>query len=498
MTQLNEVTQETPPEQLPFSAEEWEQTPKAVQEFVLSLVVRVQELESEVAVLRERVNRNSRNSSQPPSSDGPEAPRKPPRQRAKSGRKRGGQPGHKGRRRKLVPVEQVKESHDVKPEACRRCGYALEGEDQEPYRHQVTEIPPVVAEVTEYRLHTLTCPKCGHKTRAELSKGVPQGAFGPRLQAMVSLLSGRYHLSKRETADVMADFFQADVSLGSVPALEQRTSEAISKPVEEAREYVKTQSVVHMDETGWREANQKAWLWVAATTLVTVFLIRRSRGGKVAREMLDQVFEGLVVSDRWSAYNWLLTLLRQLCWAHLLRDFQAFVDRGGESQRIGQAILGQADLMFEWWHKIRDGTMSRDTFQKKMRAVQHEVGELLRQGTACDHSKTAGTCRDILKREDALWTFVRVEGVEPTNNLAERQVRPGVLWRKTSFGTQSTAGSRFAERIMTVVATLKQQQRNVLDYLTDACDAANWGRKTLSLLPDAAAACGWSPGAATP
>ena len=130
--------------------------------------------------------------------------------------------------------------------------------------------------------------------------------------------------------------------------------------------------------------------------------------------------------------------------------------------------------------------MSRDTFQEKMQAVQHEVGELLRQGTACDHSKTAGTCRDILKREDALWTFVRVEGVEPTNNLAERQVRPGVLWRKTSFGTQSTAGSRFAERIMTVVATLKQQQRNVLDYLTDACDAANWGRKTLSLLPDTA------------
>ena len=485
MSQSNEAI----PELMPFSAEEWEQTPKAVQEFVLSLVVRVQELESEVAVLRERVNRNSGNSSQPPSSDGPEAPRKP-RRRAKSGRKRGGQPGHKGTRRKLVPAEQVKESHDVKPEACRRCGQALEGQDPEPYRHQVTEIPPVVAEVTEYRLHTLTCPGCGDKTCAELPAGVPQGAFGPRLQAMVSLLSGRYHLSKRETADVMADFFQADVSLGSVPALEHRTSEAIREPVEEAREHVKTESVVHMDETGWREANQKAWLWVAATTLVTVFLIRPSRGGKVAWEMLGQAFAGFVVSDRWSAYNWLLTLWRQLCWAHLLRDFQAFVDRGDESQCLGRAILTQADLMFEWWHKVRDGTMSRVTFQEKMQAVEHQVGQLLRQGTACDHSKTAGTCRDILKREDALWTFVHVEGVEPTNNLAERQVRPGVLWRRTSFGTQSEAGSRFAERIMTVVATLKQQQRNVLDYLTEACDAANWGRKAPSLLPDTAAACG--------
>lgn len=482
MSPLSGVTQETLSEQMPFSDEEWAQTPKAVQEFVLSLIVRVQALEAEVAALREQINGNSHNSSKPPSSDGPEVPPKP-RRRSKSGRKRGGQPGHKGTTRKLVPIEQVKESYNIKPDACCRCGHVLVGEDPEPYRHQVTEIPPVVAEVTEYRVHTLTCSGCGAETRAKLPAGVPQGAFGPRLQSMVSLLSGRYHLSKRDTVDIMTDFFQAGVSLGSVPALEQRTSEVVRVPVDEAREYVKTQPVVHMDETGWREANQKAWLWVAATTLVTVFLIRRSRGGKVAREMLDEAFKGIVVSDRWSAYNWLFTVLRQLCWAHLLRDFQAFVDRGGESQPIGDAILAQADLMFQWWHEVQNGIMSRVTFQEKMQTVQRKVGELLRQGTACNHSKTAGTCRDILKREEALWTFVRVEGVEPTNNLGERQVRPGVLWRKNSFGTQSEAGSRFAERIMTVVATLKQQHRNVLDYLTEACDAANWGKQAPSLLP---------------
>jgi transposase len=469
-------------DQMPFSAEEWAQTPRAVQEVVVSLIAHVQALEAEIATLRERANCNSRNSSRPPSSDGPEVSRKP-RQRAKNGRKRGGQKGHKGTTRRLVPVEQVKEVHDVKPDVCRRCGHELVGRDPEPYRHQVTEIPPVVAEVTEYRLHTLTCPECGTETRAELPAGVPQGAFGPRLQAMVSLLSGRYHLSKRDTTEVMADFFRADLSLGSVPALEQRTSEAISEPVEEAREYVQTQPVVNMDETGWREANRRAWLWVAATTLVTVFLIRLSRGGQVAREMLGETFQGIVGSDRWSAYNWLSTLLRQLCWAHLIRNFQAFVERGGESQRIGEALLAQADSMFQGWHEVEEGTMSRATFQEQMRAVRHEVGELLRQGAACDHSKTAGTCRDILKREEALWTFVRVEGVEPTNNLAERQIRPNVLWRRSSFGTQSEAGSRFAERIMTVVATLKQQNRNVLDYLTEACDAANWGRQAPSLLP---------------
>jgi len=382
----------------------------------------------------------------------------------------------------LVPIEQVKDSYDIKPETCRKCGHALEGQDPEPYRHQITEIPPVVAEIVEYRLHGLSCPECGTETCAELPPGVPQGAFGPRMQAMVSLLSGRYRLSKRDTAEVMDDFFQAGISTGSICALEQRSSEAISGSVEEAREYVKEQPVVHMDETGWREANKKAWLWVAATSLVTVFLIRCSRGSKVDKEMLGETFGGILNSDRWSAYNWVTVSLRQLCWSHLLRDFQAFVEREGESQRIGEAILAQSDLMFEWWHRVRDGTMTRATFQAKMKPVQQKVGKLLCQGTACAHDKTAGTCRDILKREAALWTFVHVEDVEPTNNLGERQVRHGVLWRKMCFGTQSEAGSRFAERIMTVVATLKQQQRNVLDYLTEACDAANWGRPAPSLL----------------
>jgi len=484
MTTPSQPPEPTNWEQMPFSAEEWDQTPAAVQKFVLSLLARIEELEAEVTELRERLNRNSRNSSQPPSSDGPET-RPKSTDRSKESRSQGGQPGHQGRTRKLVPPEQVKRSYDLKAEHCRQCGHQLEGTDPKPYRHQVTDIPPVVAEVTEYRLHTLTCSACGSQTRAELPAGVPDSTFGPRLQGMVSLLSGRYHLSKRDVTEVMSDFFQAEVSLGSVPALEQRTSEAISEPVQEARTYIKQQPVVHMDETGWFENHGKAWLWVAATGLVTVFLIRPSRGGQVVNELLGSAFTGLVHSDRWSAYNRLFTFLRQLCWAHLQRDFQAFVERGGNSQLLGEALLAQVELMYEWWYRVRDGTMPRQVFQEKMQPLQHNVGHLLRLGAACDQPKTAATCRDILKREAALWTFVRVEGVEPTNNLAERQVRPGVLWRKRSFGTQSPAGSRFAERIMTVVATLKQQHRNVLDYLTDACLAANWGTSAPSLLPPA-------------
>ena len=199
--------------------------------------------------------------------------------------------------------------------------------------------------------------------------------------------------------------------------------------------------------------------------------------------MLGEDFSGILNSDRWSAYNWLPVFQRQLCWSHLVRDFQAFVERGGESQPIGEALLSQSDQMFEWWQRVRDGTMTLTTFENKMKPIQQQVGDLLRQGTTCSHSKTAGTCRDILKREAALWTFVHMAGVEPTNNLAERQVRHGVRWRKVSFGTQSDAGSRFAERIMTVVATLKQQHRNVLDYLTEACVAAIRDQPPPSLFP---------------
>lgn len=483
MTQSSEATQNTIPEQMPFTAEEWAQTPKAVQEFVLTLMARVQALEAELAALREQVNRNSRNSSQPPSSDGPVVPPKPSRQ-GKSKRKRGGQKGHLGTTRKLVPLEEVKEIHEVKPPACCTCGHELEGEDVEPYRHQVTDIPPVKVEVTEYRLHTLACPGCGETTRAELPEGVPQGAFGPRFQATISLLSGHYHLSKRKSAEILKDLFQAEIGLGSVPALEQRTSEAIREAVQEVHEHIRKQPTVNIDETGWREMNQRAWLWTAATPKVTAFFIRLRRSGQVAKEILSETFQGIAGSDRWSAYNWLPNHSRQLCWSHLLRDFQAFVEREGESQRIGEAILEQAWLMFGWWHRVQEGTLNREAFQQQMQAVEQKVGELLRQGTACDHKKTAGTCRDILKREAALWTFVHIEGVEPTNNLAEQQVRSGVLWRKNSFGTQSETGSRFAERIMTVAATLKQQRRDVLDYLTKACEAANWGLQSPSLLPD--------------
>jgi transposase len=467
---------------MPVSAEDWEQTPASVQSLVIGLLSRFQELEVEVARLREQVNRNSGNSSQPPSSDGPGVV-KGKNEKKRSGRKRGGQPGHPGHQRKLVPVEELKAEHDIKPDNCRRCGETLQGEDAQPYRHQVAEIPPVKIEVTEYRLHTLTCECCGTKTRAKLPVGVPQGGFGPRFQAQVSILGGKYHLSKRETVGILDDFYGVELGLGSVPKLEKRTSAAIAPAVEEARAYVRTQPSTHQDETGWRERNKKAWLWVLATKQVSVFLIDLRRSAEVAKAMLGVDFKGILNTDRWSAYNWLDNQYRQLCWAHLRRDFQAFIERGGESQVLGETLLTNANQMFSFWHLLEKGLSSRSQFQEQMLPIRQQVGDLLRQGTLCPHSATAGTCRDILKRESALWTFVDVEGVQPTNNFGEQKIRPAVLWRNSSFGTQSKAGSRFVERILSVAATLKQQNRNLLEYLTEACDAANHGRPAPSILP---------------
>lgn len=469
-------------ESMPVSTEDWAQTPASVQALVIGLLTRLQALEVEVAKLREQANRNSGNSSKPPSSDGPGVA-KGKSEKKRSGRKQGGQPGHPGAQRKLVAVEELKAGYDIKPDTCRCCGENLVGEDAAPYRHQVAEIPPAKIEVTEYRLHTLTCESCGTDTRAKLPEGVPQGGFGPRFQAQASILSGKYHLSKRETVGIMDDFYDVKLGLGSVPKLEKRTSAAIAPAVEDARVYVRSQPSAHQDETGWREGNKKAWLWVLATQSVSVFLVDLHRSAEVAKAMLGVDFKGVLTTDRWSAYNWLENRYRQLCWAHLKRDFQAFVERGGESQTLGEALLDHYHQMFSSWHLLEKGHLSRVQFQEQMIPIRQQVGNLLRQGITCSHSATAGTCRDILKRESALWTFVDVEGVQPTNNLAEQKIRPGVLWRNSSFGTQSKAGSRFVERILTVATTLKQQKRNLLDYLTQACEAANFDRSVPSILP---------------
>jgi transposase len=442
---------------------------------VATLLLRIQVLEAKLA-------QNSGNSSRPPSSDPPgtATPSKPPK---KPGRRRGGQPGHKRHQRALLPPERVTATTTLVPTDCRRCDLPLTGTDPAPYVHQVVDIPPMLAEGHDYLLHSLLCTKCKVYTRAELPSGVPTGNFGPRLQAMVGVCSGRYHMSKRQISEMMSDFFAVEVSLGSISNLEQDTSEALAASVAEAAQYVKAQPIKHADETGWTEAKQRAWLWVVVTAHAAVFLIRRSRGAAVAKELLGEVFTGILNSDRWSGYNWVRSSMRQLCWAHLYRQFKGFEDHGEHGKRIGLALQECTQTMFSHWHRLREGTLQRSTFQQYMSPLRSEVLRLLRQGSLCDVKKVAGRCREILKLQRALFTFVRIPGIEPTNNIAERTVRTAVLWRKGSFGTDSEGGSRFVERILTVVATLRMQKRNVLDFVADACQARLHGQSAPSLLP---------------
>ncbi|WP_095991971.1 IS66 family transposase [Cystobacter fuscus] len=452
---------------------------------IAELEAQVKALTRRVAELEAQLRRNSTNSSKPPSSD-PPGVRRPPRE--PTGRRAGGQPGHEFHERELLPPEQVNRVIEVPaPERCHSCNEKLEGGQREVHRHQMVEIPPLQPLVTEVRCHAVECAHCGTLNRALAPEAVGH-VFGERLSAMVCLLVGKYRLSKRLVRDALSDLLGVRLSLGAIGNREKEMSAALSGPVAQAEQYVRDQDAAHLDETGWYEGkvqghHRRAWLWLAATALVAVFRISSSHGGEVAKALLGEDFAGFLITDRWSAYNWYETALRQLCWSHLTRDFQGFIDRGGESARIGQALMEERNRMFKWWHQVRDGTMSREDFARRMSEVEQEVGRLLRQASVCAEDETAGTAAKILQLEEALWTFVQVEGLEPTNNFAERLLRPCVMYRKTSLGTQSPEGSRFVERILTAVTTLDLQQRNVLEFLTDLLYAHRRGLPLPSLLP---------------
>jgi len=454
----------------------WQTVPPEAQ---AALRARFESLEHRIAELEERLNKNSTNSSKPPSSDPPSVKRRPPA--PASGKRRGGQPGHRHHPRALVPPERLRQVIERKPLECRRCGHELHGADPEPIRHQVAEVPPVQPVVDEYRLHRLRCPRCRAVTCATLPPGVPAGAFGPRLRAILGVLAGAYRLGKRPIRRLGSDLLGLSISTGMICRLERQAADELGPPVEELRQHVRDAASAHIDETSWKQGRDKAWLWGAVTDLVTVFVIATSRGAEVARGMLGTDRRKVVISDRFKSYTWIKR--RQFCWAHLDRDFQAMVDRGGESAEVGRLLLGHSERLFDWWHRVRDGTMARATLRSHVDIMRLFFRDDLRRGLGCGHPKTAATCRELLAGETHLWTFVRVEGVEPTNNDAERALRHGVIYRKLSGGTDSESGSRFVERILSVVATCRQQDINVLDYLTRCYRAHLDGQPAPSLLP---------------
>jgi transposase len=467
----------------------WSTVPADAQAALLdawkSLQDRIAELEAQVRDLQARLQLNSTNSSKPPSSDPIGLKRKPPT--PPSQRKRGGQPGHRKAFRPLVPPESLRSSTDCKPTSCRRCGHALHGEDPTPLIHQVAELPKIEPIVDEYRLHRLSCPDCGQTTCATLPEGVPTSSFSPYTQAVLATLAGGYRLSKRQIQQLAGDLLGLSISTGMISKLEQQSAQALEAPYTELAAAVHSAEVIHADETSWREQRRKAWLWVAVTAMTTVFTIARNRTAKVAQAVLGTQAGPIVVTDRLGSYDWITLTSRQVCWSHLRRDFQAMIDRGGAAEPIGRKLLRRSDRLFRWWHRLEAEKVDWGRFRTAMARLRREVQAALDDGAQCECPRTRGTCAEILRVEESLWTFARVQGVPPTNNAAERAERHAVIWRRISGGTDSAQGSRFVERMLTVVATCRQQGRNVLDYRTSCLEAHRKGHAIPSLLPVAGA-----------
>jgi len=445
---------------------------------IAELERKVEELTQMVLMLKERLDRNSGNSSNPPSSDSPS--QKAERHgKGATGGKRGGQPGHLGSKRELLPKEQVNEFKPLFPAECENCFSPLPETSDAVQRYQTVDVPVLRCHVVEWLRHRVVCPGCRHKTWADIEP-IPATPFGPRVEAIIGLITGVYHLSRRGAVSLMSDILGIDISLGAVSAVEERVSEATRPAVDEAWAKTDEAAVKHTDGTSWYQAGVLCALWTIATSAVTVFKILTDGKAKTLAPLFGKKL-GILVSDRATALNFWAMERRQVCWAHLLRKAISFSERDGPGGAIGRELLDYITIVFRHWYSLKDGTLSRGEFRELMAPVRTHIEALLERAANSKLRHVAGSCEDILEHRVALWTFVEQEGVEPTNNHAERELRAFVLWRKRSFGTQSERGNLYAERLMTVAHTARKQKKNVLEFLTACCAAARSGAAPPSL-----------------
>ena len=447
------------------------------------LTSQLEKAEKRIKELEEKLGNNSRNSLLPPSANPPGS--KKPVVKKPTGRKPGGQPGRPYHPPFRFPPGQLQDVVHHYPKACQGCGGALpreDGEDAvEPRWHQVVDIPPLLVLVTEHQSHARCCPNCHAVTWGEIPGKITRHRFGPRIAALVGYLSGSPHVSKRGIGDILEQVFGLPLALGSVSNLEQELSKALAGPHTEALEAVRLAAVKNVDETGWKMRGRKAWAWVMASFRHAAFQIGFNRGKPALKSLLGGKPRGIYGSDRWWAYALIPDSLRQLCWAHLKRDLRRIAEREGEGAWVGRRGLRYYRQVFELWHRYREGRIDRAGLRRRMHSLERRFGRLLRKGQSCPEGKTARFCSNVLRFEDSLWTFVRSNGVEPTNNHAERVVRSLVLWRKISFGSHSEKGFRFVERILTVTQSLKLQGKAVFQFLCDAVTAHRKGNHVPSL-----------------
>jgi transposase len=471
------------PDQPPITPEQLAALPPEFQALLRAVIDhyerRIAGYERRIAELEARLGKTPQNSSLPPSTQHPHA--KPPAAKGKNRRKRGGQPGHDKHERSLIPVEACTAVLDHRPQKCRGCGGKLSGSDPAPLRHQVWDLPEILPLVTEHRRHRLTCCGCGTVNCGKLPADVPRGQAGPRLVAFTALLMGCFRQSKRRTSLFLTTIMNTPCSPGWVVKMQNQATAALRPEYDDLVEKLPAQDQLNIDESPHKQGNLKTWLWAFVAGHFTVFALRLTRKADELYAHVGEEFAGVVNCDRAKMYVGLKKL--QWCWAHLKRDFQALIDSGdGQSKRLGQELLRELNAMFALWHRCRDGTLSRRGFKSQMSPIRQGVEALLLRGKFSGNSRLMGMCDQLYQGREHLWTFVSVEGVEPTNNAAERALRPAVIWRKLSFGTQSAAGSRFVETMLTVIETCRQQEKNAFTHISQAVEAQMAGKTPAPLL----------------
>jgi transposase len=424
-----------------------------------------------------------------PKSGTPTNPPEPnkPKENKPSGRKRGGQPGHPPHLKQLLPPERVSQIIPLVPTQCTHCHQALPdspgANESQPTRFQVAELPELKAKIIEYQGHSRTCSCCGKVTRAVIPEEIRAHSVGPGLAALMAYLVGNCGLSKRRVEELVESVFEVPLALGTVSKLEQEMSAALEAVHQETLQAVQEAPIKHADETGWKKAGHKRWLWVVATSTVVVFLIHRLRNAAVLLQLLGTTLKGILCGDRWRAYDSVPLLQRQLCWAHLKRNFEKHLTGSAAAKAFGESCLAIKDRVFEVWHLYRGGSISWSEMDERMAPLSLELLAVLQSGSQSQDGKVMRFCNRLLALYPALWTFVVVAGVEPTNNHGERVQRLAVLWRKNCFGCQSDSGCRFVERLLTVVQTLRLQKRPVLHYLKEVLTAHREGKPIPTLLP---------------
>jgi transposase len=454
----------------------FEGTPPHVRAYIEQLHATIDDLHTRIAELESKQAKNSTNSSLPPSSEHPHA--KPVRSTPKSPRHTGGQPGHAKHERPLLPTEQCQRVIPCVPPTCRRCAAPLSGTDPQPLRHQVWELPEIKPSVTEYQRYRLSC-RCGTVTCGALPAGVPIGQAGPRLIAFSALLMSCFRQSKRRAALFLSMILHQPACPGWMVSLQKLAAEAVQPAYDELVRQLRQQAVLYIDESPTKEGKSKSWIWTFVAATFTLFATRTSRAADILTDWLGEAYTGVIHCDRARMY-WSFGRL-QWCWAHLKRDFQGLIDsRCHTARRLGRDLMRPTRELFALWEKVRDGTLSRAAFVERMKPIRAEVESLLLRGYF--NARVHGFCKGLWEHRQNLWTFLEVEGVEPTNNAAEQALRQAVIWRKLSFGTQSAEGSRFVERLLTVVETCRRQKRNVLSWMVEAVEARLAGRTAASLL----------------